>query len=91
MANKYYVVKKGKVPGIYLTWEACKKMVDGYSGAVYKSFKTQEEAEAFLAFLQTEEAGEIFEEYGFTPYKEAEETETETETETTGASEEVSE
>lgn len=48
MANKYYVVKKGKVPGIYLTWEACKKMVDGYSGAVYKSFKTQEEAEAFL-------------------------------------------
>ena len=62
-----------------------------YPAAVLERTEHSEEAEAFLAFLQTEEAGEIFEEYGFTPYKEAEETETETETETTGASEEVSE
>lgn len=48
MASKYYAVKKGKVPGIYLSWNDCKAMVDGYPGAVYKSFKTIEEAEKFV-------------------------------------------
>lgn len=48
MASKYYAVKKGKVPGIYLNWNDCKAMVDGYQGAVYKSFKTIEEAENLL-------------------------------------------
>lgn len=48
MASKYYAVKKGKVPGIYLNWNDCKAMVDGYPGAVYKSFKTIEEAEKFI-------------------------------------------
>lgn len=48
MASKYYAVKKGKVPGIYLSWNDCKAMVDGYPGAVYKSFKTIEEAEKFI-------------------------------------------
>ena len=47
-AKKYYVVKKGITPGIYLTWDDCKKMVDGYPGAVYKGFATLAEAEAFL-------------------------------------------
>ena len=48
MASKYYAVKKGKVPGIYLSWNDCKAMVDGYQEAVYKSFKTIEEAEKFI-------------------------------------------
>ena len=60
-----------------------------YPEAILERTEHSEEAEAFLTFLQSEEAGEIFEEYGFTPYKEAEETETETET--NAASEEVSE
>lgn len=47
-AKKYYVVKKGITPGIYLTWDDCKKMVDGYPGAVYKGFATLAEAEAYL-------------------------------------------
>lgn len=47
MASKFYAVKKGKKPGIYFSWEECKKMVDGYPGAIYKSFKTLEEAKAF--------------------------------------------
>lgn len=42
--SKYYVVVKGKVPGIYRTWSEAQTMVSGYSGAVYKSFKTQKEA-----------------------------------------------
>lgn len=55
MATKYYAVKKGKVPGIYYTWDDCKKMVDGYPGAVYKSFKTIEEANAFIGGNVVEE------------------------------------
>ena len=36
MAGKFYAVRKGKVPGIYNSWDACKRMVDGYPGAIYK-------------------------------------------------------
>lgn len=48
MAKKYYAVRVGKTPGIYLTWDDCKAMVDGYPGAKYKSFSNIAEAEAFL-------------------------------------------
>ena len=48
MAGKFYAVRVGRVPGIYLSWDACKKNIDGFSGAVYKSFKTKAEAEAFM-------------------------------------------
>ena len=41
MASKYYAVKKGKVPGIYLNWNDCKAMVDGYQGAVYIAYKVR--------------------------------------------------
>lgn len=46
--KKYYAVKKGKSPGVYGTWDACKAQVDGFSGALYKSFTTQEEAAAYV-------------------------------------------
>lgn len=45
---KYYAVKVGNIPGIYTSWDECKKQVTGYKGAIYKSFKTKEEAEMFL-------------------------------------------
>ena len=48
MAGKFYAVRAGRVPGIYLSWDSCKKNIDGFSGAVYKSFKTKVEAEAFM-------------------------------------------
>lgn len=48
MPSKYYAVKVGKKPGIYDNWNACKAVVDGFPGAVYKSFKTRQEAEDFL-------------------------------------------
>ncbi len=48
MAAKYYAVKIGKTPGIYQTWDDCRKMTHGYPGAVYKSFKTLEEAKQFM-------------------------------------------
>lgn len=45
---KYYVVKTGRTEGIFDTWDECKEQVLGYPGAVYKSFSTLKEAEAFL-------------------------------------------
>lgn len=46
--QKYYAVRKGKKPGIYLTWPECKKQVDGFANARYKSFTSRSEAEKFL-------------------------------------------
>ena len=48
MPGKYYAVKAGRTPGIYRSWDECKSVVDGFPGAIYKSFRTREEAEAFL-------------------------------------------
>lgn len=41
---KFYVVWKGKRPGIYTTWEDCKAAITGYKGAQYMSFATLEQA-----------------------------------------------
>jgi ribonuclease HI len=43
--QKYYVVWNGPSPGVYSSWEACQEAVNGVSGAKYKSFKSQSEAE----------------------------------------------
>lgn len=48
MAKKYYAVKAGLTPGIYFSWADCEKNVKGYPKAVYKSFATLGEAEAFI-------------------------------------------
>ena len=45
---KYYAVKKGRKTGIFTTWDDCKAQVNGYKGAVYKSFSTRREAQAYL-------------------------------------------
>ena len=45
---KYYAVQKGKNPGIYTSWDECKLQVNGYSGAVYKSFNNETDARKFL-------------------------------------------
>ncbi|MDD7462882.1 MAG: ribonuclease H family protein [Anaerococcus sp.] len=45
---KYYAVRKGKVPGIYTTWDECKTQVHGFKGAIYKSFKNIKDAENFM-------------------------------------------
>ena len=42
---KWYVVLKGQVPGIYTLWEDTQKQIQGFAGAVYKSFESQAEAE----------------------------------------------
>lgn len=50
MAQKknFYAVKEGRVPGIYRTWAECQEQVNGFSGAVFKGFATEEEAHDFM-------------------------------------------
>lgn len=48
MAKKYYAVKVGMTTGVFETWEECKASVDGYPGALYKSFKNITDAYAYL-------------------------------------------
>jgi len=43
--QKYYVVWNGVQPGIYDNWTDCRLQVQGYEGAIYKSFGTRKEAE----------------------------------------------
>ena len=50
-AKKYYGVKKGKVTGVFRSWEDCKKSIEGFSGAEYKGFATYEEACAFAGVV----------------------------------------
>lgn len=56
--QKYYVVWRGFTPGIYTSWDECKKQTVGFERAQYKSFKNKDEAE--LAFSKSfEEISEL--------------------------------
>lgn len=59
MAKKFYAVREGRQTGIFYTWDECKKQTVGYSGAVYKSFTTIEDANSFLNIGKIDET-EIF-------------------------------
>ena len=56
--GKVYAVKCGRVPGIYKTWADCQKQVIKYPGAIFKSFKTMDEAEQFMGKTSTNKASE---------------------------------
>ena len=49
--SKLYVVAQGKTPGVYTAWAGvgqAQEQVQGYPGAVYKSFPTAGQAIAWL-------------------------------------------
>lgn len=48
MAKKVYAVRKGKTPGLYMSWDDCKAQVDGFPGAEYKSFSDAQDAMEYL-------------------------------------------
>ena len=57
---KYYAVRIGRNPGIYHTWDECKRETMGFKGASFKKFSTREDAEAFINEIEekkTESAG----------------------------------
>ena len=47
-SNKVYAVKKGRQIGIFHSWEECKKSVDGFPGAEYKSFTQKKDADIYM-------------------------------------------
>lgn len=58
---KFYSVYKGKSgeSKIFTSWDECKKEVIGFKGAIYKSFKTMDEAKEFI-LLNAEGKGRDF-------------------------------
>lgn len=44
-SRKFYVVWKGKRPGIYDSWASCREQISGVKGAQYMSFPNRAEAE----------------------------------------------
>lgn len=51
---KYYAVRIGRNPGIYHTWDECKRETMGFKGASFKKFYTREDAEAFINEVEEE-------------------------------------
>lgn len=47
MSSKYYAVHIGKLTGVFKDWNLVKGFVNGYPGAIYKSFNKYEDAEYF--------------------------------------------
>ena len=45
----FYAVANGINPGIYEDWLSAKQQVNGFPGALFKLFKSREEADAFIA------------------------------------------
>ncbi len=43
--KKFYVVWKGEKPGVFTSWNVCKRQIEGFEGAQYKSFADLDEAE----------------------------------------------
>ena len=42
-----YAVHKGRSPGVYLSWDECRRQVEGFVGNKHKSFKNRADAEYF--------------------------------------------
>jgi viroplasmin and RNaseH domain-containing protein len=63
MASKYYAVKVGRKKGVFNSWDECRKSIEGFSNAVYKSFLSYDDAYKF-AFDEytglTDEEPEVF-------------------------------
>lgn len=45
---KYYAVAQGRKTGIFTTWTETEQQVRGFANAIFKSFKTRQEADLFL-------------------------------------------
>ena len=46
--KKVYAVKRGRMTGLFTSWDECKTQVDGFAGAIYKGFTSLQEAQAWL-------------------------------------------
>jgi ribonuclease HI len=59
--KKYYAVKSGRKTGIFKTWDECRAQIDGYGGAEYKGFVTEDEAAGYLGIRLKDFSSRIYE------------------------------
>ncbi len=58
--QKFYVVWSGHNPGIYTSWEDCKRETEHFDGARYKSFASEDEARReFMLGVPSERSVEV--------------------------------
>ncbi len=57
--QKYYAVKVGRNPGVYLSWDECRKQTSGFPSAVFKSFPTMEQAEEYISGATAASSGAV--------------------------------
>jgi viroplasmin and RNaseH domain-containing protein len=49
----WYIVFRGRKPGVYESWAVCSEYVVGFSGATFQSYSTRMQVEkAYQAFLK---------------------------------------
>ena len=46
--KRFYAVAHGRQMGVFSTWDAARKHVDGFSRALYKGFRTRDQADRWL-------------------------------------------
>jgi len=49
MSGRFYVVWRGRAPGVYASWDEARAQVEGFSGARYRAFDDRAQAEAAFA------------------------------------------
>lgn len=50
----WYVVYRGRSPGVYNSWRSCQEQVAGFSNNSYQGFETLQEAQAnYMNYLNT--------------------------------------
>ena len=50
--SKVYAVRKGRMTGLFMSWDDCKSQVEGFAGAEYKSFADPQDAMAYLGMTE---------------------------------------
>ena len=53
---KYYAVRRGRKRGVYTSWAEAQEQVALYPGNDVKSFRTRQQAEAYVGFHPDDEA-----------------------------------
>ncbi|MEW5677175.1 ribonuclease H family protein [Flavobacterium enshiense] len=54
---KFYVVWKGRITGVFSSWDECKAQTNGFEGAVFKSFESKKLAEEAYHSLSSNYVG----------------------------------
>ena len=50
----WYIVYRGRSPGVYNSWRSCQEQVAGFSNNSYQGFETLQEAQAnYMNYLNT--------------------------------------